>query len=118
MTTFKIAHHNIRGLNHNINDLKIYIQENNPDIITINETLQIKPNTKIFNYTITQPGNNTGQGVCIIHKNNIKIDTLDEIRTTQKNYKPTTLNTSNTRDRNNTNSNHLLPTKETLKGNH
>ena len=34
-------------------DLKIIIQENQPDIITINETLKIKPNTKIYNYTIT-----------------------------------------------------------------
>ena len=83
MTNFIIAHHNIRGLNHKLNDLKIYIQEHNPDIITLNETLKIKPNTKIYNYTITQPENNTGQGVCIIHKNNINIEILEPIQTTQ-----------------------------------
>ena len=71
MTNVKIIHHNIRGLNNKINDLKIFIQENQPDIITINETLKIKPNTKIFNYTITQPDDNTRQGICIIHKNNL-----------------------------------------------
>ena len=39
MTNLKIIHHNIRGLNNKLNDLKIFIQENKPDIITINETL-------------------------------------------------------------------------------
>ena len=38
MTNLKIIHHNIRGLNNKLNDLKIFIQENQPDIITINET--------------------------------------------------------------------------------
>ena len=51
MTNLKIIHHSIRGLNNKLNDLKIFIQENH--IITINETLKIKPNTKIYNYTIT-----------------------------------------------------------------
>ena len=73
MYNFKIAHHNIIGLNHELNDLKIHIQENNPDIIIINETVKIKPNTKIQK--------------CIIHKNNIKIEILDEIITTQKTTK-------------------------------
>ena len=83
MINMKIIHHNIRGLNNKINDLKIFIQENQPDIITINETLKIKPNTKIYNYTITQPDDNTGQGICIIHKNNIKTETLEQINTTK-----------------------------------
>ena len=39
MTNVKIIHHNIRRLNNKINDLKIFIQENQPDI-TINETLK------------------------------------------------------------------------------
>ena len=86
MSNLKIIYHNIRGFNHKINDLKIFIQENKPDIITINETLKIKPNTKIQNYTITQPDNNKGQGLYIIHKNNIKTETLEEINTN----KPTT----------------------------
>ena len=86
MINMKIIHHNIRGLNNKINDLKIFIQENQPDIITINETLKIKPNTKIYNYTITQPDDNTGQGIFITHKNNIKTETLEQINTT----KPTT----------------------------
>ena len=50
MTNVKIIHHNIRGLNNKINDLKIFIQENQPDIITINETLKKNQTQK---YTTT-----------------------------------------------------------------
>ena len=42
-----IAHHNIRGINNKINELKIYLQQNKPDILTINESGKIKPQTKI-----------------------------------------------------------------------
>ena len=42
-----IAHDNIRSLNDKINELKIFIEINKPDIITLNETITIKENTKI-----------------------------------------------------------------------
>ena len=83
MTNLKIIHHNIRGLNNKLNDLTIFIQENQPVIITIHETLKIKPDTKIYNYTITQPDDNKGQGICIMHKNYIKAETLEQINTTK-----------------------------------
>ena len=51
----KIVHHNIRSLTDNINELKLFIHKHQPGIITLNETLTIKPSLKIPNYTITQP---------------------------------------------------------------
>jgi len=81
MYQLTIMHHNIRGLNDKLSALKIIIEQHNPDIITLNETLKIKPKTKIPNYTITQPQLNTGQGVAIIHKNNINVDILPQITT-------------------------------------
>ena len=82
MYNIKIAHHNIRSLNDKIHQLKSFIETNQPDIITLNETYKIKPNTIIKNYTITQPTNNIDQGVAIIHKNNLNIDILPPITTT------------------------------------
>ena len=76
-----IMHHNIRGLNNKINELKILIDTHQPDIITLNETLNIKPNTKIKNYTITHPTPNHGQGVAILHKNELTIDIEPQITT-------------------------------------
>ena len=84
MMGLKIMHHNIRGLNHKLNELKIHLKIHEPDIITINECLKIKNTTKIPNYTICQPNNNTGQGVAIIHKNNLNIEILDQIITTKE----------------------------------
>ena len=55
MSKLLIMHHNIRGLNNKLEELNIKINEINPDIITLNETLKIKPNTYIHGYTITQP---------------------------------------------------------------
>ena len=89
MYNLKIVHHNIRSLNDKINELKLFIHIHQPDIITLNETLTIKPSLKIPNYTITQPQNNIDIGVAIIHRNNINADLLPPIRTTT--------NTKNTR---------------------
>ena len=73
MYNLKIVHHNIRSLNVKINELKLFIYTQ-PDIITLNETLTIKPSLKIPNYTITQPQNNIDKGVAIIYRNNINTD--------------------------------------------
>ncbi len=81
MDTLKIIHHNIRSLKNKINEFKVFIQTHQPDIITLNETLIINKSIKIPNYTITQPINNTGRGVAIIHRNNINIDILPPIPT-------------------------------------
>ena len=82
MSNLKIMHHNIRSLNDKINELKLFIHTHQPDIITLNETLKIKPSLKIPNYTITQPQNNIDKGVAIIHRNNINADLLPPIHTT------------------------------------
>ena len=81
MYNITIAHHNIRSLNDKIHELKSFIDTNQAGIITLNETYKIKPNTNIKNYTITQPINNIGQGVAIIHKNNLNIYILPPIAT-------------------------------------
>ena len=78
----KIAHHNIRSLNNKIHELKLFIQTNNPDIITLNETLKINNKSKIYGYNISQPTNNTGKGVAILYKYNIDITELPPITTT------------------------------------
>ena len=83
MYNIKIAHHNIRSLSDKIHELEIFITTHNPDIITLNETYKIKPSLKIPNYTITQPINNIDKGVAIIHKNNLNVDLLPPIPTTQ-----------------------------------
>ena len=82
MYKLKIMHRNIRSLNDKINELKIFIHTHQPDIITLNETLKIKPSLKIPNDTITQPQNNIDKGVAIIHRNNINADLLPPIHTT------------------------------------
>ena len=81
MNNFTIMHHNIRGLNHKLTELKLIISTYEPDVITINESYRIKENTKIPNYTITQPHHNTGKGVAIIHKNQLTVDILPQIET-------------------------------------
>ena len=101
-------HHNIRGLNNKLEELKIIIKKHNPDIITINESHTIKINTYIQNYTITQPLNNTGKKIAIIHRNNLTVD-IDPITI---NNDPNNLNHSIdiiTKDNNNYNMHTLLP---------
>ena len=83
MYNLKIVHHNIRSIKDKINELKLFIKTHEPDIITLNETLNINKSLKIPNYTITQPINNIDRGVAIIHKNNINIDILPPIPTTK-----------------------------------
>ena len=90
MYNLKIVHHNIRNLNDKINELKLFIHTQ-PDIITLNETLTIKPSLKIPNYTITQPQNNIDKGVAIIHSNNINRLTTTNTHD-NKHKKLTTLN--------------------------
>ena len=80
----KIAHHNIRGINNKISELKIYLQQNKPDILTINESGKINPKTIIKGYNISQPTNNKNKGVAIIYKNNINISELPPIETINK----------------------------------
>ena len=75
----RIAQHNIRGLNHKINELKAYSIENKVDILIINESLKIKPNTSLFGYNISKPDTLKGQGVAIIYSNKLKIINLPEI---------------------------------------
>ena len=83
MNKLKIAHHNIRSINDKIQELKLFIQINKPDIITFNETVKITPKTKIYGYNLTQPINNTGQGVAILYKYNINIQELPPITTNE-----------------------------------
>ncbi len=82
MTKLKIAHHNIRSINNKIYDLRIYLQNNKPDILTINESGKINPQTKFQNYNISTPSNNKGQGLAILYKQNITIRELPPIDTT------------------------------------
>ena len=57
MNKLTIAHHNIRSINNKIHELKLFLQENNPDITTLNETIKITNTTKIYGYKISQPIN-------------------------------------------------------------
>ena len=98
MYSLKIIHLYLRNLNNKLHELKLFIRSHEPDIITLNKTFKININTRIPNYTITQPTNNlntripnytitqptnnTDKGVAIIHKNNINIDILEPITTT------------------------------------
>jgi len=50
MNNLTIIHHNIRSLNDKLTELKLFIEIHQPDIITLNESLQIKQNTKIPQY--------------------------------------------------------------------
>ena len=97
MTNLIIAHHNIRSINAHIHDLKIYIQENKPDIITLNETIKIPNNLKILGYKFTTPDPNPGQGVAIIYKNTLNVTNLPIIETNNptKNIQHSILITSN-----------------------
>ena len=83
MNQLIIAHHNIRSINDKIHELKLFIQENKPDIITLNETVTINNKTKIYGYKISQPINNTGRGVAILYKYNMNIQELPPITTTE-----------------------------------
>ena len=83
MYNFTIAHHNIRGLNNKIKEIKYFLQTNNPDIMTLNETLKVKTN-KIAGYKISKPVNHTGRGVAILYKQNLNVDIQDEIITQDK----------------------------------
>ena len=74
MTELKITHHNIRGLNHKLTELTLYINKHKPDIVTLNETGKIQKNTHIPHYKISQPSPNTGRGVAIICRQDINID--------------------------------------------
>ena len=77
-----ISHQNIRGLNNKITELKLYLKTNSPDIMTLNESGKIKPNTKIPGYIISQPKEHIGQGVSILYKQHLNIDEVDPIITT------------------------------------
>ena len=83
MYNLTIAHHNIRGLNHKLTELKYFLQTNKPDIMTFNETNKIKPKTKIPGYKISKPKIHKGQGVAIIYKQNLNIDETEDIPTTE-----------------------------------
>ena len=54
-----------------------------PDIVTLNETGNIKNNTHISNYKISQPSPNTGRGVTILYEQDINIEQLPTITTTE-----------------------------------
>ena len=82
MTELKITHHNIRGLNHKLTELTLYINKHKPDIVTLNETGKIQKNTHIPHYKISQPSPNTGRGVAIIYRQDINIEQLPTITTT------------------------------------
>jgi exonuclease III len=78
----KIAHHNIRGFQNKLVDIRLFLEETQPDILTLNETLKINftdLQTAKDEYLITQPTNNIGRGVAIIYKENIKITELPPI---------------------------------------
>ena len=89
MTTLTIAHHNSRSINNKLAEIDYYLHQYNIDILTINETLKIKSNSKIEGYKISKPDNNKGRGVGIIHKENLKI--IEEEQATSSN-KTTNLN--------------------------
>lgn len=63
MVTFKIIHWNIRSITSNSDNLKILIKEEDPDIITLNETwLKEEQFLKILGYNITRQDRADGKG--------------------------------------------------------
>ena len=74
-----VAHHNIRGLKNKLSELKLYLKQNTPDILTLNETLVIPPNIKIPGYKISVPKVITGRGVAILYKQHLNITEIDEV---------------------------------------
>ena len=56
-------HHNVRGLLNKLNEFKLHLKINNPDIVTITETSLGLDNIKIPNYEISIPKNKNGRGV-------------------------------------------------------
>ena len=82
MFELKITQHNIRGLNHKLTELTLYINKHKPDIVTLNETGKIQKNTHLPHYKISQPSPNTGKGVAILYRQDINIEQLPTITTT------------------------------------
>ena len=117
MYSLKIIHHNIQSLNNSLHELKIFIKSHEPDIITLKETFKINLNTRIPNYTITQPTNNTDKGWQQYTKQYQHRHTgTNHNNNTFK--KPSTFYTNTYANRHNTNCNTLLPTKTTFNRNY
>ena len=80
-TRLRILQLNIRGIKNKLLDLKTIIQEQNPDIISLNETLLSGKNTiSIQGYTtilLNRPSQ--GGGIALLLKNNIKHDEVIKI---------------------------------------
>ena len=67
-----MMHHNVRGLLNKLNEFKLHLKHNNPDIVTLTETGPGLDNIKIPNYEISIPKNKNGRGVAILLKTNLK----------------------------------------------
>ena len=89
MTELKIT---IRGLNHKLAELTLYINEHKPDIVTLNEPGKCRKNTHIPHYKISQPSPNTRRGVAILYRQDINIEQLtsNTSQSTTQTYQSTT----------------------------
>jgi exonuclease III len=79
--TLKIMHHNIRGLENKLTELTIMIDEHKPDIITLNESLQLKTIPKIHDYDPFIPDDYKDKGVIIYCRKELQAE-ITNIRTT------------------------------------
>ena len=78
----KILHLNINGLRRKVNDLKAFIVEEKPDMITLNETKLTGNMTFIIDgYTsivMNRPGRTIGGGIATLIKNNLKYSNVQK----------------------------------------
>jgi len=89
----KLLQLNINGVKNKLTDLKTMIVENQPHIITLNET-KLVPNesislvgyTTIKNNRLTNNIHSHGGGVMILVKNDIKFDKVKQIQIDQNEY--------------------------------
>ena len=65
-------HHNVWSLLNKLNEFKLHLKINNPDIVTRTETGPGLNNNKIPNYEISIRKNKNGRGVAILLKTNLK----------------------------------------------
>ena len=64
-------HHNVRGLLNKLNEFKLHLKINNPDIVNITETGPGLDNIMIPNYEISITKNKNGIRVAILLKTNV-----------------------------------------------
>ena len=75
MDKLKILQWNCRGLNNKINDLILFLAENDIDIICVNEVKKWQKTNPLRNYVVaTETYTNSHHGSLILIKNNIVIN--------------------------------------------